>query len=45
MGTDWPGNAFDLERAKIKRAIPDDDDRALVEGGNLEAILALRDAA
>ena len=44
MGTDWPGNAFDLERLKIARAVPDEADRALVEGGNLEAILALRPA-
>jgi uncharacterized protein len=45
MGTDWPGNAFDLERAKIGRAIPDADDRALIEGGNFERILALRGTA
>ena len=45
MGTDWPGNDFDLERMKIARAITDPGDRALVEGGNLEAILALRESA
>jgi predicted TIM-barrel fold metal-dependent hydrolase len=42
MGTDWPGNAFDLERAKMARAIPDEAERAKVEGGNFERILALR---
>jgi uncharacterized protein len=42
MGTDWPANDFDLERTKIQRAIFDPDDRAKVEGGNLEALLALR---
>ncbi|MFF2330588.1 MULTISPECIES: amidohydrolase family protein [unclassified Streptomyces] len=41
MGTDWPGSHFDLERAKIARAIPDEADRALVEGGNLARILGL----
>lgn len=43
MGTDWPANHFDLERAKILRAITDPDDRALVEGGNLSRLLELRD--
>lgn len=41
MGTDWPGNDFDLERAKIARAIPDTRARALVEGGNLARLLGL----
>jgi predicted TIM-barrel fold metal-dependent hydrolase len=41
MGTDWPGNDFDLERAKIARAIPDASDRAKVEGGNLAGLLGL----
>ena len=41
MGTDWPGNDFDLERAKIKRAIPDPDHRAKVEGENLARLLGL----
>jgi predicted TIM-barrel fold metal-dependent hydrolase len=41
MGTDWPGNDFDLERAKIARAIPNDDDRKLVEGINLARLLGL----
>jgi hypothetical protein len=44
MGTDWPGNDFDLERAKIARAIPDASDRAAVEGGNLAALLQLVEA-
>ena len=41
MGTDWPGSDFDLERAKIARAIPDPADRQRVEGGNLAALLGL----
>jgi predicted TIM-barrel fold metal-dependent hydrolase len=41
MGTDWPGSDFDLERAKIARAIPDPEHRRRVEGGNLAALLAL----
>jgi uncharacterized protein len=41
MGTDWPGNDFDLERAKIARAIPDEADREKVEGGNLARLLGL----
>ena len=41
MGTDWPGNHFDLERAKIARAISDPADRALVEGDNLARILKI----
>lgn len=41
MGTDWPGNDFDLERAKIARAIPDAADRAKVEGENLSRLLGL----
>jgi uncharacterized protein len=44
MGTDWPGTDFDLERAKIERAIADADDRAEVEGGNLAALLGLAGA-
>ena len=44
-GTDWPGNDFDLERAKVERAIVDPDHRALVLGGNLETLLALREEA
>ena len=41
MGTDWPGSDFDLERAKIARAIPDAGDRALVEGANLQRLLGI----
>ena len=42
MGTDWPGSDFDLERAKIARAIPDARDRALVEGANLQRLLGIQ---
>ena len=41
MGTEYPGSDFDLERLKIAKAIPEDADRALVEGGNLQRILEL----
>jgi predicted TIM-barrel fold metal-dependent hydrolase len=41
MGTDWPGNDFDLERAKIARAVSSAQDRALIEGGNLGRLLGL----
>lgn len=43
MGTDWPGNDFDLERAKVARAIANEDDRKLVEGINLARLLGLMD--
>lgn len=42
MGTDWPGNDFDLERAKIARAVPSQSDRELIEGGNLARLLGLK---
>ncbi len=45
MGTDWPGSDFDLERAKIARAIPDLADRHRVEGGNLAVLLGLDQAS
>jgi predicted TIM-barrel fold metal-dependent hydrolase len=41
MGTDWPGSDFDLERAKIARAVPDPAHRAQIEGANLAALLGL----
>lgn len=41
MGTDWPGSDFDLERAKLAKAISDEADRARVEGGNLAGLLGL----
>jgi predicted TIM-barrel fold metal-dependent hydrolase len=45
MGTDWPGNDFDLERAKIARAVPSDADRALIEGGTLARLLGITPVA
>ncbi len=39
LGSEWPGSDFDLERMKIAKAIPDEADRALVEGGNMARIL------
>lgn len=44
MGTEWPGHDFDLERMKIAKAILDDADRALIEGGNMGRLLAERGA-
>ena len=41
MGTDWPGSDFDLERAKIARAVTSADDRALIEGANLARLLKI----
>ncbi len=41
MGSEWPGSDFDLERMKIRKAIADDADRALIEGGNMARILGL----
>ncbi len=41
LGSEWPGSDFDLERFKIAKAIPDETDRALVEGGNFAKILGL----
>ena len=44
MGTDWPGSDFDLERAKIARAVPDPEHRRRIEGANLAALLRLEEA-
>jgi len=41
MGSEWPGSDFDLERMKIAKAITNERDRALVEGGNMARILRL----
>lgn len=41
MGSEWPGSDFDLERMKIRKAIANDQDRALIEGGNMARILRL----
>jgi hypothetical protein len=41
MGSEWPGSDFDLERMKIAKAIPNEADRALVEGGNMARILRI----
>lgn len=39
FGSEWPGSDFDLERMKIAKAVPDDADRALIEGGNMSRIM------
>ena len=39
LGSEWPGSDFDLERLKIAKAVPDEVDRALVEGGNMARIM------
>ena len=41
LGSEWPGSDFDLERMKIAKAIADDDDRALIEGGNFARLLRI----
>jgi uncharacterized protein len=41
MGSEWPGSDFDLERMKIRKAIANDEHRALIEGGNMARILRL----
>ncbi|MEQ3548995.1 amidohydrolase family protein [Pseudonocardia nematodicida] len=41
LGSEWPGSDFDLERMKIAKAIPDEADRALVEGGNYARLLGI----
>jgi predicted TIM-barrel fold metal-dependent hydrolase len=41
LGSEWPGSDFDLERMKIAKAVPDEADRALVEGGNMARLLGL----
>lgn len=41
LGTDWPGSDFDLERAKIARAVPDEHHRAMIEGDNLARLLGI----
>ena len=41
MGTDWPGSDFELERLKVRKAVPDEADRALVEGGTMARLLGL----
>ena len=41
MGTDWPGSDFELERLKVRKAVPDEADRALIEGGTMARLLGL----
>lgn len=41
MGTDWPGSDFEMERLKIKKAIPDERHRRMVEGENFLTLLGL----
>lgn len=41
MGSEWPGSDFDLERMKIAKAVSDEADRALIEGGNYARLLGL----
>lgn len=40
-GSDWPADNFEVERLKIEKAIPDEDDRTLVEGENMARLLGL----
>ncbi|MEM7735384.1 MAG: amidohydrolase family protein [Deinococcota bacterium] len=41
MGTDWPGSDFEMERLKMRKAVPDNAHRKLVEGGNLLRLLKM----
>ncbi len=41
MGTDWPGSDFEMERLKMRKAIPNEADRRLVEGENIKKLLRL----
>ena len=41
MGSEWPGSDFDLERMKIAKAVGDEKDRSLIEGGNMARLLGL----
>jgi uncharacterized protein len=41
MGTDWPCFDFELEMLKLRKAIPDDADRAKVTGLNLAGLLGI----
>jgi uncharacterized protein len=42
MGTDWPGSDFEMERLKMLKAIPNQEDRKLVEGSNLMKLLGMK---
>lgn len=42
MGTDWPGSDFEMERLKMRKAIPDEKDRKKVEGGNLMKLIGMK---
>ena len=41
MSSAWPDSDFELERLKLRKAIPNETDRALVEGGNLAKLLGM----
>ncbi|HBY97660.1 MAG: amidohydrolase family protein [Ardenticatenaceae bacterium] len=41
MGTDWPAADFELERLKLRKGIPNEDDLQLVEGENMRRLLRL----
>lgn len=41
MGSAWPDSDFELERLKLRKAIPNETDRVLVEGGNLAKLLGM----
>jgi uncharacterized protein len=43
MGTDWPGSDFEMERLKMRKAIPNEEDRKMVEGGNLMKLLGMKE--
>jgi predicted TIM-barrel fold metal-dependent hydrolase len=45
MGTDWPCFDFEMELLKLRKAIPDEQDRAKVTGGNLADLLGISETA
>ncbi len=41
MGTDWPAGDFVVQRLILQRTVPDPAARKLIEGENMERLLAL----
>lgn len=41
MGTDWPADHFEVQLRKVHDAVPDEDDRQLIKGGNMARLLGI----